>query len=45
MEAQILNYKLSEIGQPTYVHDYIQQSAIELYAAPMSAGNLIFEID
>lgn len=41
-DAQITNFKVSE---NTYVHDYIQQSAIELYVPPVSEGNLTFEVD
>lgn len=41
-DPQIQNYK---VGEKTYLQDYMQQSSIELYAPPISQGNLQIEVD
>ena len=38
----MINFKASE---NTYVRNYIQQGAIELYASPISDGNIEVEVD
>lgn len=42
---QIKNYRLSDGEQPLYVLEYMDQAALQLYAAPMSEGNLIFSVN
>jgi len=45
-EAEIMNFKMNDGSpSPMYVQDYINQSAIELYAAPISDGNITFQPD
>ena len=41
-EAEIMNFKTNE---NEYVKDYVYQSALELYASPISDGNIIFEVN
>lgn len=41
-EAEIMNFNA---GGNAYVKDYIHQSAMELYASPVSEGNIIFDVN
>ena len=43
-EVQISNFKVEDGAKPVYVQDYVHQSSIELYAAPVSKSNLIIAL-
>ena len=42
-ETDIINYKLLSSGKGKFVLNYLQSAAVELFAQPLTSGNLIFE--
>jgi len=44
-ETQIKNYRVADGENPLYVLEYWELASLQMYAAPISEGNLTFEVD